>query len=833
VVFRVKARVLLELGAELISSDAIALYELIKNAIDAGSKTTEVRVTVALQHSSYLRLHNELRDSTSIDVPEFVAKVETELEQSAPAARKKMVMTVLEPARALAQLRNLFDDAYRAANTLDVVDDGSGMSLSELKNVYLTIGTTTRLNEKRALFDRIESEKKDPARIPFGEKGIGRLAAMRLGNMLDVSTARREDHHWNALHVDWEKVRGDLDQDLEDIQVEPKRGGAKEPSSVSGTRIRLRAFTADWTEDKLKGLARTDFAKLYDPFSKGTKRDDIRLFFNDGEIIAPAFERYLLKHADALCVGTFSADSGEPVLSGHVQYSLHGREKSFRVTAEHLNSSLRQEPGRPRKKTQKWIPTDDSIIDALRTVGPFEWEFHWFNRGRLMRDHRELWTETMRAFVQAWSGGFLVYRDGYRVYPYAAPDDDWLDIDRPALGASGYKVNRAQLIGRIRVSSRLNPRLVDQTNREGFRDCPEKVALIRMMRHVLITEFRTFLEDVGDKATSIGKDELENIERRLETSQKEAVRRIRDIGRRVPEEKQAVGELLDYLREVSLAWERAKEVASTYETKLEQYLHLAGIGLMVEFIAHELTRATQHALKTIESAGDQDHSRSAAATMETLRAQLKTIEKRLRILDPVSIPGRQRRRDEDVRAIVEEVLDSHTAQFQRHEITIQCDPVKSTKFVRRVEKGQIVQIFENFIANSVYWLREKRLRVDFEPAITIDFDEVKGQITFCDNGPGIPEERGEEVFKPFFTTKPPGKGRGLGLYSGSRTRPDGLVYSRAARRARPEERADHRRRLRVTTSGSYWARSQNAVSACSQDGGGAPIVVEAIPRTEH
>lgn len=759
-VFKIKARVLLELGAELISSDAIALYELIKNAIDAGAKTTEVKITAAIQHSSYLQLRNELRDAKTVDVAEFVAKVEATLEPSVPAARKKKVLKILESARSLVQLRNLFEDAYRAANTLDVLDDGSGMSLSELKNVYLTIGTTTRLKEKRALFDRLEGEKKDPTKIPLGEKGIGRLAAMRLGNVLDVRTARKDDRHWNLLHVDWEKVRSDLDQDLEDIPVEPSRGGEKERPSASGTRIRLRALTGDWTEDKLRELARTDFAKLYDPFSKGTKRDDILLFFNEREIVLPAFERYLLKNADALCSGHFSVENGAPMLSGRVQYSLHGREKSFRHTAEHLNSSLRQEPGRPRKKNQKWIPTDESVIGALQTVGPFEWEFHWFNRGRLQRDHRELWTETLRPFLLAWSGGLLVYRDGYRVYPYAAPDDDWLDLDRPALGASGYKVNRAQLVGRLRVSSRLNPQLVDQTNREGFRDCPEKAALIRMMRHVLITEFRTFLEDVADEVTSVGKDEIENIERRLETSQKEAIRRIRDIGRRIPEEKQTVGELLDYLRDVSLAWERAKEVASTFETELEKYLHLAGIGLMVEFIAHELTRATQHALQTLETMGESQ----TTSTMETLRAQLKTIEKRLRILDPVSVPGRQRRKDEDVRAIVAEVLDSHKPQFQRHEVTVKCDPVKLERFVRRVEKGQIVQIFENFIANSVYWLKEKRLRQDFEPAIAITFDEEKGEIAFRDNGPGIPEERGEEVFKPFFTTKPPGRGRGLGLY---------------------------------------------------------------------
>lgn len=34
--FRVTARTILQLGAELISSDAVAFYELIKNAFDAG-----------------------------------------------------------------------------------------------------------------------------------------------------------------------------------------------------------------------------------------------------------------------------------------------------------------------------------------------------------------------------------------------------------------------------------------------------------------------------------------------------------------------------------------------------------------------------------------------------------------------------------------------------------------------------------------------------------------------------------------------------------------------------------------------------------------------------
>ncbi len=80
--------------------------------------------------------------------------------------------------------------------------------------------------------------------------------------------------------------------------------------------------------------------------------------------------------------------------------------------------------------------------------------------------------------------------------------------------------------------------------------------------------------------------------------------------------------------------------------------------------------------------------------------------------------------------------------------------------------GQLNQVFMNLISNAIDALDEvMQQQPDFAAAIDICTQSTTDRaiIRICDNGTGIPAEVKQQIFNPFFTTKPIGKGTGMGL----------------------------------------------------------------------
>ena len=85
----------------------------------------------------------------------------------------------------------------------------------------------------------------------------------------------------------------------------------------------------------------------------------------------------------------------------------------------------------------------------------------------------------------------------------------------------------------------------------------------------------------------------------------------------------------------------------------------------------------------------------------------------------------------------------------------------------QVVPQNLSRVFLNIINNACYATNEKKtkLKEAYFPTLSVQTKngENEIEIRIRDNGPGIPQSVIDKVFNPFFTTKPPGQGTGLGL----------------------------------------------------------------------
>jgi signal transduction histidine kinase len=750
-VFKVSARTVLELGSELISSDIIAFYELIKNGFDAGTKSgVEVHFDIVLSRKQYLNHARLLANGASLSSlrPRILEDLSRNASEAAQVGFRETIMAV----SSIADLKTHLDRAQAQFNTIRITDTGSGMSLDDLRRNFLVIGTSSRKKAVEAALAK--GEEKSPF---LGEKGLGRLSAMRLGERLRVETARANDAKLNILDIDW-RAFADLDALLEQISVEPTSEARKPTADWHGTTIIIGDLTENWTRERVNEMAELDFVKLTDPFQDVATRPKIVIKWNGDEhdrIAIPFMRKNILEAAHAKVTARYDIVDGKPQLKSTVEaLDLgfdHPKEKqSILLTVDDLQGTVLGRDGQ----------IDD---DALESVGPFSFEAYWYNRRRLGKIDSIGDQRAVRKLLDQWVG-ILLFRDRFRVFPYGEEKDDWLELDRRALRRSSYTMNKTQFIGRVNISRTLNPRLVDQTNREGLRSNPEQKVLLEIIRYAVQDQLGGHMADI-EKRYKAQKIDLGDAQEKVTTLEKRARGAISKLRKLAPPEgTDAVDELQQTLFEFAEFAAKARERIEQVEQEHHQMVEMAGVGLMVEVVAHELARASENALMALESLKGRDVPQQLQAHFNTLKSEMKSISKRVRVLDPLSVAGRQRAEIFLLDDLVRETFEAHEAQLIRRRIK----PIlkfRSQSIKIRAVKGMIVQVLENLISNSVYWLEVKSEREpSFAPEIRVEVHGGPPTILFEDNGPGIAQENKDQIFKIFFSLKDTKHRRGLGLF---------------------------------------------------------------------
>ena len=451
-----------------------------------------------------------------------------------------------------------------------------------------------------------------------------------------------------------------------------------------------------------------------------------------------------------------------PLLEGEINYRHRQRKRRVDARGAEVFSLTQKAVKRRAKRGHAAFRLIPVRLSAFERLGNFSADIYWYNRRAVAAiEGLTHGVADTRREISNWSGGPMLYRYGFRILPYGDPGDDWLALDEAAFGQSGFKLNRQQLIGRVLIETP-HSALSEKTDREGLIDSDPYDALRKILMWVVHTEMRGLINEA---------DNLELMERREAEKETRSVSKMRDrVDTALAHLRQQTGavaaaEIDELSRTVAGLTKHSQDLVARIEAVIaeadeerEKFVYLAGVGLMTEFIFHELERAVAHAMDALSGGA------LKRATIESLREQLKTLHKRIAAFDELTGEKRQRRSSFDLRDLVTLILENHVREFDRHGIVARVKKPSHPVMIKAV-RGMTIQILENLVVNATYWLKKQRqFESEFEPTLTIGFDTKNNSLTVEDNGPGVIEDRAERIFQPFITTKPAGQGRGLGLY---------------------------------------------------------------------
>jgi two-component system sensor histidine kinase RegB len=212
-----------------------------------------------------------------------------------------------------------------------------------------------------------------------------------------------------------------------------------------------------------------------------------------------------------------------------------------------------------------------------------------------------------------------------------------------------------------------------------------------------------------------------------------------------------VGQILGQLGRQRAELEAERERASRHE-------RLSSLATLAAGTAHEL--ATPLSTIAVVSKELARRARSAGADelvddTELLREEVRRCQE---ILERMAVSAGQSRGESVRPTAVGELVDSVLEGLARERVDVRASEKARTARIL-IRGGGLRHAVRAVVENALDASGDSE-RVD----LSVDVTDGALDLVVTDRGRGIPEELRARVVEPFFTTKPPGKGMGLGLF---------------------------------------------------------------------
>ena len=195
--------------------------------------------------------------------------------------------------------------------------------------------------------------------------------------------------------------------------------------------------------------------------------------------------------------------------------------------------------------------------------------------------------------------------------------------------------------------------------------------------------------------------------------------------------------------------------------QMQGWERLAAAGQVAAGLAHEIRNPLAAAAAAIQLFDMVDDELKQKGILTMLKNELERMNNILTDFMNVCKPSSQENLEAvDLTQIVSELKSLLKSESYLYDIEFVIHPVKDSFPLIQGNRNSLKQVLLNIAKNSIEAMNEGGILEIYQ-----DFNERIAWVTIKDNGPGIPKDILNNIFRPFFTTKPEGSGLGLSVSS--------------------------------------------------------------------